>query len=243
MKNLVRLFLLGILFCAATIYAQPTPGAFLGVYLADVNEARAHELKLPQASGALVGKVIENSPAAAAGLRENDVIVAFDNQTIQQAANVYMLLAEALPGSSVLLKIIRNGNEQDVTVIVADRQGETASSATANQYYATVKQLRLGVKTAPLSEQLAQHFGIKGKAAVLVTEVEPRTLAERAGVKAGDCLLTVNDEPISSATDINRALNQSNKPEKNERKTELHLTIVRAEKEQQLSVKLVEPNN
>ena len=97
----------------SAVWAQPTPGAFLGVYLADVNEARARELRLPEGRGALVGKVLENSPAAKAGVRENDVILSFDNQPIQVANNIYLLLNETLPDSRVLLKIVREGVERD----------------------------------------------------------------------------------------------------------------------------------
>ena len=242
MKQIISLLSLFIVLSFAQSFAQPAPGAFLGVYLADVSESRVHELKLTEARGALVGKVIENSPAAKAGLRENDVILAFDNQIIQSSSNVYMLLSETLAGSSVLLKFTRDGSERDVTVIVGERQNSTS---TESPVYSSPRRLRLGLKVSSLTDQLATFFGIIGKPAVLITEVEPRTLAERAGVKAGDCLISLNGEQVSSASDLNRMVNDAtNKVKKTEAdKNDLTLLIVRAQKEQTIVVKTIENEN
>ena len=126
--NRVFAILFFVLICLSSAIAQPTPGASLGVYLADVNEARARDLRLPEARGALVGKVLENSPAAKAGLRENDVILSFDGQTIQTASNIYMLLNDTLPEARVLLQLVRDGVEREVTV---SRDGHEAHLAVA----------------------------------------------------------------------------------------------------------------
>ncbi|MBS1813033.1 MAG: PDZ domain-containing protein [Acidobacteria bacterium] len=223
----------------SSVWAQPTPGAFLGVYLADVNEAKARDLRLSEARGAIVGKVLENSPAAKAGLRENDVILSFDDQAIQMATNVYVLLNETLPESRVMLKIMREGVERDVTVIVGERQGGIDSTAPNPEPYHRTKTWRLGVKVAPLSPQLAEFFGVSGNAGSLVTEVEPRTLADRAGIKAGDCLLTLNGEPVPLSTDLNRTFNEIFTKANNK----ITVKIVRDRKEQELVVKSEESEN
>ena len=116
------LILIVTLVLSTGVRAQVSPGAYLGVYLTDLDEARARVLKSPEARGALVGKVIKGSPADKAGLQENDIIISFDTQPIFSATSVYTFLSEVLPGSSVLLRLIRAGSEQDVTVIVNERQ-------------------------------------------------------------------------------------------------------------------------
>lgn len=217
----------------SSVWAQPTPGAFLGVYLADVNEARARDLRLSEARGALVGKVLENSPAAKAGLRENDCIIAFDDQAIQAATNVYVLLNETLPESRVMLKIVREGIERDVTVIVGERQGGTDPAAPPIEPYHRTKTWRLGVKVTPLSPQLAEFFGVRGNAGFLITEVEPRTLADRGGLKAGDCLLALNGEPVPPSMDMGRAFSEIFTKANNK----VTVKIVRDRKEQEVIVK------
>jgi membrane-associated protease RseP (regulator of RpoE activity) len=93
----------------------------LGVYVGDVNEERARELKLAEVRGAVVGKVEEGSPAATAGLQENDVILAFNEQKIFNPAQLYRFLTESAPGDSARLSISRNGLSQDVTVRLGQR--------------------------------------------------------------------------------------------------------------------------
>lgn len=238
MKPLLFFTLFALLGLSAA-WAQPTPGAFLGVYLADVNDAKARDLRLSEVRGALVGKVLENSPAAKAGLRENDVIISFDDQAIQTANNIYVLLNETLPESRVMLKIVHEGVERDVTVIVGERQGGIDSTAVNPEPYHRTKTWRLGVKVAPLSPQLAEFFGVAGNIGSLITEVEPRTLADRAGLKAGDCLLSLNGTPPPANTELNRVFNEMF----TKANGKLSVKIVRDRKEQELVVKAEESEN
>ncbi|HEX4946232.1 MAG TPA: PDZ domain-containing protein [Blastocatellia bacterium] len=230
--------ILFVFICLSSAIAQPTPGASLGVYLADVNDARARELRLQETRGALVGKVLENSPAAKAGLRENDVILSFDEQTIQTASNVYMLLNETLPESPVLLKIVRDGVERDVTVVVGERQGEATDAKPNPELFHRTRTWRLGVKATTLTTQLAAFMGVTGTG-LLITEVEPRTLADRAGLKAGDCLLAINGEQVGTTSDLNRTFNELFTKAKGQAK----LKIVREKKEQEITIKPDESEN
>ena len=234
MKRLLAIIFF-TLFSSSFAFAQPTPGASLGVYLADVNETRTKDLQLSEPRGALVGKVLENSPAAKAGLRENDVILSFDEQAIQTASTIYMLLQEALPESRVLLKIVRDGVERDVTVIMGDRQGDSVEAKLNPEIFHRTRTWRLGVKTTLLSPQLAEFLGVKGTGA-LITEVEPRTLADRAGLKAGDCLLSLNSEQVGTSSDLTRTFNDLF----SKAKGKVSAKIVREKKEMELTIKAEE---
>lgn len=225
-------------FALAQTAPEPSPGASLGVYLADVNETRARELRLSDARGALVGKVLENSPAAKAGLRENDVILSFDEQAIQNAGSIYMLLNDTLPESRVMLKIVRDGAERDVTVIMGERQGEVSETKPNPEVFLRTRTWRLGVKTISLSTQLAEFMGVKGTGA-LITEVEPRALADRAGLKAGDCLLSLNGEQVGANSDLSRAFNEVF----TKAKGKVSAKIVREKKELEVTIKADESEN
>lgn len=126
MRNiaLVRLFLPTFFFItilALLVGAQTGPassisrgnvGAYLGVFLGDV----------PATKGAIVGKVVEDSPAAKAGLRVNDILLSFDKTPIENAAHVYKLLGELPPNSSLPVIVSRNGATLTLQVTLGERQ-------------------------------------------------------------------------------------------------------------------------
>jgi S1-C subfamily serine protease len=107
---------------SANVPARKSAGGFLGVYLGDINEERAKELKLSEARGAVVGTVEEGSPAAAAGLRENDVIVTFNEQRVYNPSQLYRFLTDSNPGNKVLLGVSRAGTLQNVAVTLGPRR-------------------------------------------------------------------------------------------------------------------------
>jgi S1-C subfamily serine protease len=288
-------------------HAQRKGGGYLGVYLGDINEERARQLKLSGVGGAVVGKVEEGSPAAAAGLQENDVILGFNDQQVQNRAQFYRLLIESSPGSKVTLNISRNGEARNISVELGQRRTgalderqrlfrdadamleaaedrrkeaeelrkkgdekraqelleeekifreqsekqradiekmiregkipqtsagfQPSSSVNANRYY-------LGVIAVPLSEQLAKYFNVAN--GVLVSEVRAGGSAERAGIKAGDCIIAVNDDQVASTADLNRLIDRIGKDDPLAEKVsaEFYMTIVRDRSPQKVKVRI-----
>jgi phage shock protein E len=267
-------------------YNSQIGGGYLGVFLGDINEERAKQLQLAEVRGAIVGKVVEGSPAARAGLQENDVILAFNDQQVLNRAQFYLLLIESAPGSKVTLGVSRNGEVQNISVelgyrrasaLVEQRRQTVESGITLAaadqakeekpgvmelkkealpvavpqlpdqvkglQQMANASRFYLGVSTAPLNEQLAGYFKV-ARGGLLVTEVTAGGLAERAGIKAGDCIIKVNDDPVTSAFDFNtlieRLFNDQalNNPALNNRPgIEFSLSIVREGNEQTINMK------
>jgi S1-C subfamily serine protease len=277
-------------------YDTQIGGGYLGVFIGDINEERAKQLRLSEVRGAIVGKVVEGSPAAKAGLQENDVILAFNDQKVLNRAQFYLLLIESTPGSKVTLGISRNGEAQNISVelgyrivtalveqrrqtneagtilaAAADRGKEERPKdvelkkealpplksadekiALSPQFLNRVKGLQqlanasrfyLGVNTSPLNEQLARYFNL-ARGGVLVTEVTAGGLAERAGIKAGDCIITVNDDPVTSTFDLNTLIERlfndpalNNQALNNRPGIEFSLSIVREGREQKINMK------
>jgi S1-C subfamily serine protease len=252
---------------APATLVQFNTGGYLGVYLADVkNDERAKELKLSETRGAVVGRVVEGSPASKAGLKENDVILSFDNEVIRSAAQVHRMLVETPPGRTVTLKISRAGVVQTVNVTLGERSFNFMGNAPLvpgadalpkigeimpkfprsfidnSVFYQDFggSRYHLGVRVAPLSDQLAQYFGVKGDSGLLVTEVEPNGLAERAGLKAGDCITAANGERVASASELSSVMRRAGKAaDKDASKADepVTLTIVRNHQEQTIKVK------
>jgi S1-C subfamily serine protease len=265
-------------------------GGYLGVYLGDVNEERAKQLQLTEARGAIVGKVVDGSPAARAGLQENDVILSFDDQKVLNRAQFFLLLIDSAPGKNLTLGISRNGETQNISVEIgyrratalADqrrqanqtekplasavdrakedrikdaglskdaqplRKGADEKSAPLFQYLepvigtqqmANAGRFYLGVTTSELNEQLAQYFNV-ARGGVLVTEVTAGGLAEGAGIKAGDCIIRINDDAVTSTVGLNALIETLFKDSILNNKTGVAFTvsIVREGKEQAIKI-------
>lgn len=101
-----------------------SPGnSFLGVFLEDIDKESVKELKLEEEYGALVNDVIEKSPAEKAGLRENDVIIRWNDQKVESAAMLKRLVSETPAGREVNLGIIRDGRVNSVRVFLEEHEG------------------------------------------------------------------------------------------------------------------------
>jgi len=209
--------------------------AWLGVQLEDVTGDRAHELKLPGEYGAVVTEVKEDSPAAKAGVKENDVILEFAGERVRSVAQLKRLIRETPPDRSVPVKLSHDGQTRTVNVALEARHWGFAGPQV---YMPEIPRIKLpdfhfgfgapslGVSADELTPQLAGYFGVKQGKGVLVREVDSGTPAEKAGLKAGDCIVRVGSKEIGSVGDLQRALvDQARESAGGKRQVEL--TIVR----------------
>jgi len=221
----------------------------LGVGIADVDAAKAQELKLPGESGALVKRVEDESPAAKAGLAKDDVILEFAGEKVRSAAQLQRLVRETPPGRSVTLLVSRAGQTRTVALKLEEREKPFAFAAPMpaisampvvpdfrlpdHDFTFFLGGARLGISGDELTTQLAEYFGVKQGKGVLVREVVVGSAAEKAGLKAGDVIVRVDDEEVGSVSNLRRALGHDS----NEKRT-VKLTIVRDRKEQTLTAEL-----
>ncbi len=232
------------------IYFHGGEGTWLGVTVADVTAEKAKELKLPGDYGAIVQEVREDSPAAKAGVEKGDVILQFAGEKVRSVAELQRLVHETPAGRKVAIEISRSGHTQTVAAETAKPPSEhwnyhfeMPNIEVPNvhipnfDFNVLMGGPRLGISGDELTPQLADYFGVKQGKGVLVREVEKGTPAEKAGLKAGDVIVKVNDKEIDSIEDLRAAL----RSDSNE-KRQVTLAIVRDRKEQSLNVEL-EPAN
>jgi len=240
--------------------SQQSTGGYLGVYLGDVNEERARGLNLSETRGAVVGKVEEDSPAAKAGIQENDVIIGFNDRPVRNRMEFFGMLIESAPGSKVTLSISRGGERQKISVELGRRSlpplevlqhlfrgydptpsslddqnhalAFSSNNPAATRYY-------LGLTVGQLTEQLAKFFNLPGEG-VLIREVRAGGAAERAGMKAGDCITALNDAPVTSPSEFTQLITLIGKDRgKNEQSVdEIVFTIVSDRQEKKVKVKI-----
>ena len=240
---------------AITLSNAPT--SYLGIGVADIDVERAKALNLKEERGAEVTHVWEDSPAAKAGIKEKDVVLEFGGQAVQGMEHLKRLVAETPVGRQVKIVVWRNGASQTLTATIGSQKNAMpiapAAPGTGNWTLPsmpgfqgwTIPQLdiprfdmawqnpRLGIVGEPLGpqEQLAEFFGVKD--GVLVKSVVKSSPAERAGIKAGDVIVKVDDSKVATAEDITRALRSVGNG-----KTTCTVTVVRGKKETPITVTL-----
>jgi serine protease Do len=99
-------------------------GARLGLVLDDVKAEDVARLKLPEERGALVKEVVEDSPAAEAGLHEGDVVVSYEGEKVASAAHLRRLVRETPPRRKVAIEASRAGTIQRLTATLGERGGD-----------------------------------------------------------------------------------------------------------------------
>ncbi len=234
-----------------------TRRGYLGVGIAEITSERARALNLKDDSGVEVKRVDENSPAAKAGLRENDVILEVDGKRVDSVGQFIHTISDAAPGTKLALTIWRNGAKQMILAVIGERpsqmfvfNGPDGAPAPfppmppmpdmseierqlgdqlsgAMEGPWTGASQRVGFEGEMLSPQLAEYFGVKS--GVLVRTVVAKTPAAKAGLKAGDVVTKVNGTPVTTPREISSLVHMS-------RSARVSVTIVRNRREQNLNV-------
>lgn len=175
---------------------------YLGVLPQNVTPAMADALHLKQAGGVLIGDVTPGTPAAQAGLRRGDVILDVDGQKLDDSNQLRMRISLTPPGTTVNMRVLRDGAGKTVAVKLAELPGNMANNGGAPALDSE--------NGAASSREGVTVDSTKGHG-VLVTNIDPASPAAMAGLREGDVILEVNRKEVQSATDFDRALRNVNK--------------------------------
>lgn len=240
---------------AAQIVRTDRP--WLGIGVKDITEAEtAKKHNLKEVRGVEITQVDENSPAAKAGIKEGDVIVEYNGQTVEGGEQLSRLVRETPIGRQVKIGISRSGSMQTLSATIEASKGPqvyiagSAPVAIPEIHVPDVRAFRipelenlpgfmgggvsssprLGIIGEPLAnqEQFAEFLGVKE--GVLVKSVTKNSAAEKAGIKAGDVITKVEETKVGASGDITRALRESRS------KKTVTVTVVRNKKEMPITV-------
>jgi len=180
---------------------------YLGLYPQDVTPALAKQFGLSQPSGALVGEVESDTPAARAGLKRGDVIVAMNGQAVTSANDLRLRVSETAPGTTIKLQISRDGKTQDVSVALGELP-EKAEKAGAEENGGSGLE---GVEVQPLTPDIAEQLQLSpGTRGVVVTSVDPASPAANS-LQRGDVIQEVNHKPVASIEQFRQAVSAAGK--------------------------------
>lgn len=204
-----------VLACAAAASAQSPEirlsifgGNLLGIVTQDLAREEASRYGLKEPVGARIARVFANSPAEKAGLREGDIIIAYDGEPVTNSRKLARLIEESPASHQARVRILRDGKEQELTVTLASRTALDDTARLQNIIATMGRARRIGVTTQPLTRQLADYFGVAEGQGLLVTSVEANGPAARAGLKAGDVIVEADGEKVATALALSRALNR-----------------------------------
>jgi Do/DeqQ family serine protease len=182
--------------------------AQLGVTVQPVTSDMAESLGLKDVGGAIVSSVAPDSAADKAGMKQGDVIKSFNGKPVHDFNALRNRVAEATPGSSASVVVVRDGSEKTLSVKLDEanvsREARNGSTAMPDDKAA------LGVAVAPLTPDLASRAGLDRDAhGVVVQQVNPDGRAADAGIEPGDIILEVNREPVQSVDDLRAAVKKA----------------------------------
>ena len=177
---------------------------WLGVNVQDVTEELAQHFELKSKEGAIVGRVLPGSPGEKGGLKDGDVIVGYSDQPVKDVASLLKHVARSKVGQKIPLQVVREGREIKINIEISERPGEESEAPAA-----TAAGSWRGMRVSPLTEEMARHLEVEASAGVVVTQVEPDSAAERAGIQAGDLVLEINRRRIGGMRDFAEATRQA----------------------------------
>jgi serine protease Do len=184
-------------------YGHVTRG-YLGVMIQNVTPELAKEFKLKERTGALVGDVVPNGPAAKAGFKDGDIVLDFNGKAVADSRHLQLTVAETKPGSSVPVKIWRDGSTKTLEVTVKQLPGTEQLAENNTEHNQDTGTLN-GVGVSDLDQQIRQQFKLPDRVkGAVITEVKPDSAAAEAGLKAGDVIEAINHHPVKNAEDAMR---------------------------------------
>jgi serine protease Do len=166
----------------------------IGVAVQSVNQSLAQSFGLKKPQGALVSSVEEGSPAAKGGIRSGDVILAWNGNPVDDSSALPALVADTAPGKLAKVRVWRDGKEQDLSVTVGAVPQEKAAAA-ASESPANSGKLGLTLQQGDDGLVVAQSSGP----------------AAAAGVRSGDVILAVNNQPVKSVEQLRKLVDKAGK--------------------------------
>ena len=169
---------------------------WLGVVIQDINKDLADAMKLTTTKGILISDVTKDSPAEKAGIKRGDVIVKLNGEEMTTTGHLRNLVATLGAGAKVVITILRDGREKDVTLTLAEMPEDLGKMGKVE----TDEGILGGLTLAPPDPGLRDKFDIPAQIryGLVVTHIELGSPAQQAGFQVGDLILEIDRKKIDS---------------------------------------------
>lgn len=181
----------------------------LGVVVEPLTSEKARGMGADDTRGALINQVLEDSPAAKAGVVPGDIIKAFNGTPVNDSSDLPPLVGSLAPGSKATLSILRDGKPRDLTVTLTELNEDQASAGglptAPGKPSAAAGTNPLGIVAQDLDANARKQLGLKAGEGVLVGRVNGAA-AREAGLAPGMVVLQVGRTPVGSPAALNEQL-------------------------------------
>ena len=191
-----------------------TRRGWLGVKVQSVTEDLAETLGVKENTGALVSSITADGPAAKGGIEGGDVILRFDGKEISSTRGLPRAVAQTPIGKTVDVEVLRKGQKRNVKIVVGRLQEDEAEKTAADKKSgeAPSGKALIGLKLAPLTDELRQKYGFDKKVkGVVVTEIDSASPAAQKGIKVGDVIVEAAQEQVGSVDDVAKGIDKVRK--------------------------------
>lgn len=233
-------------------------GSYLGVQTQEISKENFAKFGLSEVRGVAVEKVVENSPAAQAGLQNADVIISFNGEEVSSVRKLTRLISEIAPDHKANLVVSRGGIEREISVTLGKREipnfemsrfptGSVYSipavpalpprtplppmndSETRSFVWRLGERRQIGIDVTPLTKQLGDFFGVASGKGLLIDSVRADSPAARGGLRAGDVIVEADGKEVGGNLDLIRIINEK-------KEGDVNLTIVREKNRQTIRI-------
>jgi len=205
---------------------------WLGVYIQNVAPELAEKFQLHEPQGAMVGSVMDDSPASHAGIEKGDAIVAFDGESVKDVNHLRYLVADTEPGKAIIVTVIRDGEKKDIEVTIGEMPSAQKLSAKPKER-SRVEKGRLGVIVQDVDKDIAEKFALEKPQGALVSHVANGSPAKADGIKEGDIIVAFDGQEIKNSKQLRNLITKAESGNK-------IITVVRDGKKQDIEVTIRE---
>jgi serine protease Do len=199
-------------------------GSYLGLGAMDITNDLVAPLNLESTDGVLVTSITSGSAAQKGGMRVKDIIVGVNGSNVTDIVALKAMLQKISPGTSITVTVLRQQKRVDLSVVTDSRQqynlakvAEPRRGSSSNSYRFFMPEIPsvvtlyrnslLGAELEGLNQQMATFFGVED--GVLIRQIVDSSPAAEAGFRAGDVIVSYNDQKITSPREVSECLRQN----------------------------------
>lgn len=178
---------------------------WLGVLIQEVTKDLAESFKMERAYGALVSRILPDSPASKSNLKVGDVIVAFNGERVETSSALPALVGRAPVGKPSSVKVVRAGRNKTIKVVIGELPSDEELGQ-RNQGFSKRhdESNKLGLQVTALDKEQRQALGLQDGKGVLVSNLKADGVAAEGGIQKGDVITMINNKAVDSVADFRR---------------------------------------
>ena len=177
---------------------------WLGVIIQEVTRELAESFDMATAHGALISRILPDSPAAQSSLEVGDIIVSFNEQYVDKSSSLPPLVGQVRANNSAKVEVIRKGESIQLDVVIGELPG-SEELASRDEPETAKTSNKLGIEVAPVDDELRSALSLDTGEGVVVAKVGDGP-AKLAGIREGDVLTLIDSTQIETVEDFDKAM-------------------------------------